>query len=93
MKDETKAKIRSEIDRIDRALLQLLAVRREWSREMGVLKKKLGLPIRDLLREESIMEEITLLGREHGLDEEFLHRIFRVIIDDSVQLQIDIFRE
>lgn len=75
-------KWRKKIDEIDAALLQLLNQRAGYSREIGLIKRDLGLPVYDPQREREIFERLELLN--HGpLGNPAVHRLFERILDES----------
>ena len=61
------AAARDEIDRIDRALAELLARRVHFAHEIGRAKGALGLPIYDGAREATIAANVTAHLAEAGL--------------------------
>ncbi|MEM2896520.1 MAG: prephenate dehydratase [Candidatus Bathyarchaeia archaeon] len=72
--------LRKMIDRIDEKLLELLAERTNLVRKIGLLKRKLKIPIRDLKREREIYSRIIEIAKEKGLNENFVKNIFDEII-------------
>ncbi len=80
-------RVRSEIDVVDRRILEGLALRRKLSQQMIEAKERHGAPIRDAAREEKLLGDLISLGRSHGLDAHFVTRVFHEIIDDSIRSQ------
>lgn len=88
MKNTTDLKeLRAEINSIDSQLLDLLMQRREISKNVIQAKDLNDLPIRDEKREKEILEQLIFTGKEKGLSEEYIKKIFYEIIEDSVHLQ------
>jgi chorismate mutase len=69
-------RLRDEIERIDRALVKLIAERVELARSIGFQKRTAGLPTLDPAREAAIIRRSSTLAREAGLGEEDVREIF-----------------
>jgi chorismate mutase / prephenate dehydratase len=80
-------KIRKEINSVDEIILKSLVERRKLSEQMIQAKDEMGAPIRNLLREEQILENLIVSGRAEGLDAHLITRVFHEIIDDSIRSQ------
>jgi chorismate mutase len=78
---------RNEIDEIDAEIVRLLNRRSKAVREVGILKAKANLPIVDLEREREILLKACRLS-DGELSDESLSGIFRKIIQESRELQI-----
>jgi chorismate mutase len=86
MNDEIQ-KRRDRIDEIDSQLLRLLNERMGLVAEVGVIKKRMGLPIRDHLREDEV--RFRLREQNHGpFDEESVLKIFELIISESCRIEV-----
>lgn len=79
--------LRDEIHRIDTELVELLAKRRSIAREIGLTKKKDGLPLRDVERERKVIHAITRGARALDVDERLAGQIARLLIADAVRVQ------
>lgn len=79
--------IRQEIDSIDETILELLARRREMSREVARSKVESEAPLRDQAREQQLLVDRIRRGEAKELDRHFVTRIFQEIIDDSLRQQ------
>ncbi|MDR9418209.1 bifunctional chorismate mutase/prephenate dehydratase [Gracilimonas sp.] len=79
--------IREKLDQIDRTILKALAQRQELVKEVSDLKLKNEQGIRDLEREEQLLNRIRDLAHEVGLDRYFAEHLFREIITNSVRFQ------
>lgn len=75
---------RQRIDAIDSEILKLLEERFEACRKIGKFKKENGLPIEDVDREKQIIENKKKLS---DLDDGFVDRLFREIMEESKRLQ------
>jgi chorismate mutase len=77
---------RSEIDEVDRSLLQLLNRRARLAMKVGALKRSAGLPCSDPEREQSVLS--TLQQANTGpLDQDAVNRVFRRIIRESRRVE------
>ena len=79
---------RNEIDSIDAEIVCLIKQRAKIARKIGVLKATAGLPVVDLEREDAILRNVA--ARSHDvLEKEAIIRIFRGIIRESRQIQVE----
>ncbi len=77
---------RTEIDEIDRTLLQLLNRRARLAMKVGTLKRVAGLPCCDPHREQTVL--MTLQQVNSGpLDQQAVGRLFRRIILETRRLE------
>lgn len=87
MEDRVIEKLRDEIDKIDREILDLINQRITNALEIGRWKKKKGLPVYDPSREREIIE--VLCSKNNGpLPKTSLSHIFSEIISASRALQM-----
>lgn len=79
---------RNEIDLIDEEIVRLVNQRAKIAQKIGVLKASAGLPVVDSERESAILQKAA--ARNKGvLKNEALVRIFRGIIRESRQIQVE----
>lgn len=71
--------LRSHIDRLDAALVYLLAERYAWTDEIGRLKKHAQLPPLDAEREERQKTRLRAIADDAGVDAETVIEIFETI--------------
>jgi chorismate mutase / prephenate dehydratase len=77
---------RTEIDEVDRELLQLLNRRARLAMKVGSLKKAAGLPFCDPEREQTVLH--TLQQANTGpLDRRAITKVFRRIIRESRRVE------
>lgn len=77
---------RTEIDEIDRTLLQLLNRRARLAMKVGALKRVAGLPCCDPERERNVLS--TLQRANSGpLDQRAIAKLFRRIIQESRRVE------
>jgi chorismate mutase/prephenate dehydratase len=74
--------LRKKIDAIDKNILIDLEERFELVNDIARLKKNKNLPIRDRQREEEVIKSKYGLTE---LPEDFVARLFRLIIDESLR--------
>jgi chorismate mutase len=103
--DNTLSNKRLEIDKINMNILEamrdnnkarmavLLKERNQIAREMGLYKLKNKICIKDIQREEKMMEDILTEAKKMGLDLTKVGKIFREAITQATQIQIDLFKE
>lgn len=73
---------RAEIDGIDEQLLQLFNKRAHCAIEIGLLKRKLGVPIDVPEREAAIIARMEEMN-QGPLDSEAVRRLFEAVIGES----------
>ena len=81
--------IRGEIERIDRAIIGLIAERVAMARRVGPLKQALGMPILDPPREAAIVRRAGELAREAGLSDEDVRYVFWHLVGLSRRVQLE----
>ena len=85
-RDQRILNIRSAIDTVDKRIIELLQERATLAREIGQVKRELGLPILDPAREGKIRKKLAG-GPEGPMDTDQLVRIYEVIMAESRRLQ------
>ena len=85
MSDETLQRYRQSIDRIDAALVFLLAERFQITQAVGRYKAETGLPPADPGREDRQIERLRELAAQADLDPEFSEKFLRFIIDEVIR--------
>lgn len=78
---------RSEIERIDEQIIELIDRRMEISRKIYEAKRELCLPISDPERERLVLSRATDLATELNLDSGAIKSIFETLIRMSVNKQ------
>jgi chorismate mutase len=77
---------RKLIDEIDTEIVALLNRRAELSRQIGDLKTRAGLPVRDPDREEIVLRKIVR-DNSGEIDPSSLTRIYREVLKESRRIQ------
>ena len=80
----TMTDVRREIDRIDHALVALLAERAGYIDRAAELKPALGLPARIDDRVEGVVANVRAAARTEGLDPALAESLWRQLIDWSI---------
>lgn len=80
-------KHRKQIDRIDRSLIRLLAKRMINVREIGKIKHKQGIKPYNPKRWKQVLDSRMKLGRERGLNQSFIKKIYNLIHDYSLSIE------
>ncbi len=80
--------LRRELDRVDRALVDLIARRLEVVAEVGAAKARTDTPVRDAERERAVLDGVEAVAVERGVSGELVRRIFREIIGHAVDRQV-----
>lgn len=86
---EALARLRGEIEQLDRRLVGLIAERVELARQVGPLKQALGMPILDPPREAAIVRRAGELAREAGLGDEDVRYIFWHLVGLCRRVQLE----
>jgi chorismate mutase len=75
------ARLRDQIERVDRSIIELIAERVRLAREVGATKQAAGIPTLDHAREASVVRRVVETAREAGLPyEDEIRQIFWQLI-------------
>jgi len=77
---------RRKIDRVDRKLVQLLNDRAAFAKQIGRLKKRLGLDVYSPEREEEILRNV-MKWNKGSLPPDVLRRLYERVLDESRTLE------
>ncbi len=83
--------LRTEIDKLDGELLQILAKRLEIIDEIGDYKRRNNITILQMKRWAGIITDRLSIGLHLGLEEDFLKKLLDLIHKESIQRQTRIF--
>jgi len=81
------ARLRAELDRIDRALIETAAERQRIVSEIGRLKKGAGRQLRDFRREREVLDGVRAHAQGLGLDPAVAERLLTTLIEASLTRQ------
>lgn len=79
--------LRSELERVDRELMALIARRQELATEIGRYKLAKGLPTRDYGQERVVIQRARDAAREHGLPPHMGEELILLLIRSSLTVQ------
>ena len=82
-------RIRDEIARVDRAIVELIAERVALARRVGPVKRAVGMPTLDPPREAAVVRRATALAREAGLAEEDVRYVFWHLVGLCRRVQLE----
>ena len=85
--------LRIKIDNADSQILDILGNRMEVSEEIGKIKKKQNVAILQSARWNDILEKMISDGKEKGLSEDFILKIFKAIHQESINHQEKILKD
>lgn len=80
-------KLRADIDIADSKLLEILGKRMQVAEKIGALKKEKNVAVLQNKRWIEILEKMILEGREKGLSEEFVLKLFKAVHQESISHQ------
>lgn len=89
----TMAEIRAEIDRLDAALVALFAERTAYIDRAAAIKEEIGLPARIDDRVEQVVANVRRHAVAHGLPPDKLEKLWRKLIDWSIEREEDHLRK
>lgn len=79
------AEYRASIDNIDASLIYLMAERFKVTEKVGKYKKEQGLPAASVDREQEQFHRMKKLAADAGVDQEFMGKFLRFIIDEVIR--------
>ena len=85
--------LRHQIDKLDVKIIELLANRSEFIDRATELKKSNGMPARIPERIESVVSNARNAAEELDLDADLVEKIWRILIDWSIQREAEIICE
>ncbi|MCC6319418.1 MAG: chorismate mutase [Gemmatimonadaceae bacterium] len=74
------ARLREEIELLDRQIIELVVQRARLAEEAGEAKRVAGLPLLDPVREARVMETAAEAARQAGIPDADVRQIFRLLI-------------
>ncbi|HXQ48779.1 MAG TPA: chorismate mutase [Thermoplasmata archaeon] len=78
--------IRTELRRLDRALVAVLVERHELVERLWNHKRAVGLPLEDQAQEGRVLAEARRSARRHGLRPTYAEGILRVVIAEGKRM-------
>lgn len=77
----TMSDIRKDIDRIDEALIKLLAERQRCVEKAIIVKKRDGLAARDEARVRQVIDHVRVLARAHNVDPALVETMWTEMVE------------
>lgn len=87
---ESLTELRSQIDKLDDELLELLTRRMRVSRDIGQYKKEHNMPILQARRYEELLERRAGQAEQMGMDREFMRTVLQAIHEESIRQQMEV---
>lgn len=84
--------VRTEIDALDRRIVDLIAERQKWVIIAGSLKKNEDA-VRAPARVEQVIAKVRALAEEAGASPEVVERTYRALIAAFIELELDHHRD
>jgi chorismate mutase len=84
--------MRKEIRRVTLDIIGLCGKRVQLARQIGEIKAKKGMSIEDPEVEEELKSEVLKLCQARGLDKAFCVQLLKLLLDESKQVQRNVFR-
>jgi chorismate mutase len=81
--------LRRRIEEIDRSIIALIAERVQLAREVGGVKRELGVPTLDPAREAAVVRRAGEVARELGVSDEDVRYVFWHVIGLSRRAQME----
>jgi chorismate mutase len=82
--------LRSEIDKLDEELIDILARRMKVVEEIGAYKKQNRMTILQLKRWNQLTHDRIEAGIRMGLTREFIRKLLETVHEEGIQRQIDV---
>ncbi len=92
MKCNSLEEVRSNIDRIDSAIIQLIAERGEYVSQASAFKKDED-GVRDTGRVEKVIAKVRNKAEECGADPDMVEALYRDMISRFVNMEMSQFKE
>lgn len=93
MTTENLTELRSQIDKLDDELLDLLTRRMRISREIGQYKKEHNMPALQTQRYNEMLARRAAQAVGMGMDREFMRSVFQAIHEESIRQQMAVLGE
>ena len=79
--------LRDKMDEITLEMIKLLKERTVIAKEIGTIKKDLGMNVTDEKREDSLRSKVVTLCSEIGIDEAIGTRFLNFLLNESIKVQ------
>jgi isochorismate pyruvate lyase len=89
---QTMPELRQEIDILDQKIVEMIAIRKSYMDQAAIIKKKRD-QVRDEDRVEDVISKITSHAHHVGADSTLIVKIYRQMIEWSINYELDKFDE
>jgi chorismate mutase len=79
--------LRKKIDEIDETIIRFLKERTEVCKQIGVIKRKHRIPLRNSQRENEVYHNVSTKASKSGLNPRAVEAIYRQIVNMSLHIQ------
>ena len=86
-------KFRTQIDETDEKIVEILGKRMKIVEEIGNLKREKNVAILQPQRWNETLNKMLLIGKEKGLNEDFIIQLFKAVHQESIYHQGKIINE
>ena len=83
----TLAQAVKQFQAIDREIVSLIAQRMKLAEQMGKLKKKIGIPVRNKARETIAIERARVLAQKKRVNPDTVEKVMNILIKSSRDIQ------
>jgi chorismate mutase len=73
--------LRKRVDEVDEQIISALCERAKACKEIGVVKKKKGMPVKDITREDEVYRRVKKKAIEFHLDPVQVEAVYREIVN------------
>jgi chorismate mutase len=73
--------LRKKVDEIDEQIINALCQRAKACKAIGLVKKKKGMPVKDITREDELYKRVKLKAVEFHLDPVQVKAVYREIVN------------
>lgn len=84
--------VRTNIDRIDKQIIQLMAQRQLYVKEAARFKNTAN-DVKAPARVEAVISKVKTLAAQHGLDQEIAEAVYRTMIHGFIQKEQEEFNK
>lgn len=91
MMAESLSQVRAEIDKIDDALIGLIAKRGEFVKQAATFKK-IAVQVAATERVQQVIDKVTKLAIEKGADTQLVENLYRQMIADFIRIEHQAFK-
>lgn len=84
---------RKKINNLDKQIITRIGERMKVVKKVGIYKKQHEIPPLDIKRWKEVLESRIELGKQYGLSEEFIVKIYEAIHQEALEIEAKIKNE